>query len=300
MRGGMTRGIGAITVALTLGVWHGAAVAAPVVQQGGLIVVGGNVKCTVAMNDPDQGVSYTSAHCGHNGDRVTVNGAEGLTGTFLPSPLYRDEEGYTANDWAMVLWDDDVALGPNWLSGDTLIPPGTELTSKDRVCTYGGVSKSKRCGTFAARLGNTVFATLPDGQPGDSGAPVWVEGKGMIGPYSGISKISSSSGSRGLARAVHPEDGRDYSVDEEISVLKRKFRIDGPVTHTAQRPVETAAHVGAQLGKRLESLSSEGDSAVRGVLPVVLAIVLGVLVAAAPDIVSIAESWRSIAAARGQ
>lgn len=296
----MTRGIGAITVALALGVSHGAAVAAPVVQQGGLIVVGDNTKCTVAMNDPDQGISYTSAHCGHNGDRVTVNGAEVLTGTFLPSPLYRDEEGYTANDWAMVLWDDGVALGPNWLSGDTRISPGTELTSEDRVCTYGGVSKTKRCGTFAARLGNTVFSTVPSGQAGDSGAPVWVEGKGMIGPYSGMSKITASSGERGLSRAVHPEDGRDYSIDEEIGVLKRKFHIDGPVTHTAQRPVETAANAGAQLGKRLDSLSSEDDSAVRGALPVILAIVLGVLVAAGPDIVSLVESWRSIAAATGR
>ena len=83
-------------------------------------------------------------------------------------------------------------------------------------------------------------------------------------------------------------------------MLKRWFHIDGPVVHTAKRPVETAANAGAQLGKRLDSLSSEDDSAVRGVLPVVLAIVLGVLVAAAPDIVSIVESWRSIAAARGQ
>ncbi|AOX06141.1 hypothetical protein BJP05_08280 [Corynebacterium sp. NML98-0116] len=300
MRGGTARGIGAVTVALALGISHGAAVAAPVVQQGGLIVVGSNVKCTVAMNDKNQGVSYTSAHCGSNGDRVTVQGAEGLTGTFIPSPLYRDEEDYTANDWAMVVWDDGVALGPNWLSGDTLISPGTTLTSKDRVCTYGGVTKAKRCGSFAARLGNTVFSTLPDGQAGDSGAPVWVEGKGMIGPYSGVSNISSSSGVRGLSRAVHPEDGRDYGSDDEIEVLKRWFHIDGPVVHTAKRPVETAANAGAQLGKRLDSLSSEDDSAVRGVLPVVLAIVLGVLVAAAPDIVSIVESWRSIAAARGQ
>lgn len=287
-------------MAFALGISHGAAAAAPVVQQGGLIVVGGNVKCTVAMNDKDQGVSYTSAHCGNSGDRVTVHDAEGLTGTFLPSPLYRNEEGYTANDWAMVVWDDGVALGPNWLSGDTLISPGTALTSKDRVCTYGGVSKTKRCGSYVARLGNTVFSTLPDGQAGDSGAPVWVEGKGVIGPYSGVSKISSSSGSRSLARAVHPEDGRDYSIDEEIGVLKRAFHIDGPVTHTAQRPVETAANVGAQLGKRLDSLSSGGGSTVRGVLPVVLAIVLGVLVAAGPDIVSLVESWRSIAAATGR
>lgn len=300
MRGGTAHGIGAITVAFALGFSHGAAVAAPVVQQGGLIVVGDGVQCTVAMNDKDQGVSYTSAHCGSVGDRVSIKGADGIGGTFVPSPQYRNEEGYTANDWAMVVWDDGVALGPNWLSGDTLLPPDTALSSKDRVCTYGGVSKTKRCGTFAAKLGNTVFSTLPDGQAGDSGAPVWVEGKGMIGPYSGISKLSTSSGSRSLARAVHPEDGRDYTVDEEIGVLKRTFHIDGPVTHTAQRPVETAANAGAQLGKRLDSLSSEDDSAVRGVLPVVLAIVLGVLVAAAPDIVSIMESWRSIVAATGR
>lgn len=244
--------------------------ATPVVNQGDLVDVVGKGRCTIAFNDRGQNVSYTAGHCGEEGDRAIVMG-EGFraSGTFHPSSAMNADEG-TANDWGVIRWADGVKLGKNAISGDAVVAPSL-MRSGDPVCVYGGTSKKTTCGSFAGAIGNNLYWDGPSGKPGDSGGPVWVEGKGFLSVYTGVSLAVGSKGEEGrLNRSSVPDNGPQVSPEEELELLAQAKRISTPVVH------ETAVPGGTP--EKVKDGGSSDVSAV-GITAIVLVALAGVLLA---------------------
>lgn len=277
----------AALVLLAAAVPHAPAAAAATVSQGQAVRVNDRFTCTVGFNAPDKGWSYTAGHCGNAGARVsTVDGT--ATGTFTPSRNF--SETGTGNDWGLIIWDAGVKLGPNNISGDTVADPAG-LEKGQRVCFYGTASGQMRCGSYAGALGNNVYFDAPDGVKGDSGGPVWAPNRGFLGVYSGASAIWDDAGREvRLGRASQPVNGKAVSEAEEIALLGDYGRAGKPTAHAAYVPGEAAAGAAGRLAARAQQRSSESGSSLiansgssdNESLPVIVAIVVGVLVASIP------------------
>lgn len=255
--------------------------ATPVVSQGDAVNIVGRGLCTIAFNDAGQRVSYTAGHCGRDGDRVIATG-DGFraTGTFHPSSAM--EGGSTANDWGVIRWADGVTLGPNSLSGDAVAAPST-MRSGDPVCVYGAASAKTTCGTFTGVIGNNVYWDGPSGKPGDSGGPVWVEGKGFLAVYTGVSLAVGRNGEEGkLNRSSVPDNGSRVSPKDEMELLARAKRITTPVVHETAVPGGTSTPVGGRTGSSAGSSSADGGE----IAMIVIAVVAGVALAL-PEIVRV-------------
>ena len=242
--------------------------ATPVVAQGDLVDVVGKGRCTIAFNDRGQNVSYTAGHCGEKGDRAIVMG-EGFraSGTFHPSSAMNADEG-TANDWGVIRWADGVKLGENGITGDEVVAPSL-MRSGDPVCVYGGTSKKTTCGSFAGAIGNNLYWDGPSGKPGDSGGPVWVEGKGFLSIYTGVSMAVGSKGEQArLNRSSVPVNGPQVSPEEEMELLAQAKRITTPVAHETAVP-----------GGKSEQVNNGGssDMSAVGITAIVLVALAGVL-----------------------
>lgn len=248
--------------------------ATPVVGQGDSVYVEGNGLCTIAFNDPGQRASYTAGHCGAEGDRAIVSG-EGFraTGTFYPSAKL-GQTG-TANDWGMIRWADGVELGPNSRTGNAVVAPST-LRSGDPVCVYGAATKKTTCGSFAGRLGNNIYWDGPSGKPGDSGGPVWVEGKGFLSVYTGISLAVSEKGEQGrLNRSSVPDNGPEVAPEDELELIATAKSIKTPVVHETAVPGGESAPV------------EQGSSDRVGEIAAVIAIILAGVLLALPEIAKV-------------
>lgn len=248
--------------------------ATPVVNQGDVVDVVGKGRCTIAFNDRGQIVSYTAGHCGEKGDRAIVMG-EGFraSGTFHPSSAMNADEG-TANDWGVIRWADGVKLGENGITGDEVVAPSL-MRSGDPVCVYGGTSKKTTCGSFAGAIGNNLYWDGPSGKPGDSGGPVWVEGKGFLSIYTGVSMAVGSKGEEArLNRSSVPANGPQVSPEEEMELLAQAKRITTPVVH------ETAVPGGTP-----EKVKDGGSSASPGDVAAIVFIVLAGVTFALPEII---------------
>lgn len=261
---------------------------APLVTQGDTVTVAGRGACTIGFNDPSQRVSYTAGHCGENGERV-VAGTDAFgpqaTGTFHPSSEWGKSS--TGNDWGIIRWDDTVRIGPNRYTDDVVVSPA-DVQAGDRVCMFGAASKSKLCGPYSGRVHNNVYWDGPVGVPGDSGGPVWVEGRGLLGVYSGISIISDSTGREArLLRASKPKNGPGVSGVDEIEFIGTVKPLEKPVSHTAEVPDPgQAGGSGPTVRPAAGAKESEGSSSsvgsALGSIAAVAVILIGALVAALP------------------
>lgn len=170
------------------GVW-----AAPVsaqtriAEQGGAVLVHGTGICTLGYNDPARHRSFVAAHCGADGARVELVGANGVrsgvVGTLHRSKAYDNRLG---NDWAAIQWAPGVRIGGNRISGDAWVHPN-DIRMGETVCYFGRTSHARggrTCGKFGGSADNTFFVNAPLTRPGDSGGPLWVPGRGFVGVIS--------------------------------------------------------------------------------------------------------------------
>lgn len=177
----------AVTVAASLVTPLTAFAAAPTVpQQGVAIFVDQTGSCTLGYNDVARGVSYTAGHCGTPGARVRLLNRETHEvsvplGTFYPSPSY---DGHYSNDWGEVRWDPGVKLPTNRFSGEKILDR-SEVKRGDTVCSHGEATHTNSdkytCGTFHGWVNESFTVNIEGWQKGDSGGPVWVPGRGLVG-----------------------------------------------------------------------------------------------------------------------
>lgn len=170
--------------------------------------------CTIGHNEPSKGLSYTAAHCGNPGDAIYLTDAAGNVypepaGVFIPSQRY-DEASYS-NDWAAIQWNPGVRVQPNQFGGGYI--NAESLAAGETVCFHGFTSHSSgsgaSCGRFVGVAGSAVLFDAPiSSRPGDSGGPVFVPGKGVIGVVSGVHTVSGQFGERKLDRASMLKDSR--------------------------------------------------------------------------------------------
>lgn len=142
--------------------------------------------CTIGFNDTARRVSYTAGHCGERGARVQLLEREtGYVsepmGTFYPSVGY---DGQYTNDWGEVRWDAGVKMGGNRYSGDRILEQD-DIEMGDQVCFHGEAThtgtRGTTCGTFHSWINDSFTANIETWRKGDSGGPVWVPGRGLVG-----------------------------------------------------------------------------------------------------------------------
>lgn len=183
------------------------ATAAPIQPTQGDAIYTGSGLCTLGFNDHEAGVSYTAAHCGHDGarialyDRKTDRPTTESIGTLHLSPGY---DHSFSNDFAWIEWDRGVSMGENIYSGDAK----ADITSIKRgvkTCFHGETShmgtNDVTCGKFhrAARGGGGFSATVGSPQSGDSGGPIWVEEQDGTKTFAGVLSAGPAFGNAGFA-----------------------------------------------------------------------------------------------------
>ena len=256
------------------------------VVQGASLLVAGNNGCTLGYNDLLRGVSYTAAHCGNPGDTVQVRTGAGyseVVGRLERSTAYGRSD--TGNDWAVIVWNDNVALAGNGLSGSTRSSI-SELAPGDRICSYGAATRRQQCGEFIGTIGNNLYWEGPSGDYGDSGGPVWAEGKGFVGVYGGMSTVVSPAGEFPAMRASAPANGPAVSTAQEMQLLASYFDISRPRDVRVESPVEVEPVVPPAPAPALSS-----DPAA---LTALVAVIAGVLIAVGPaigEMIRISQGW---------
>lgn len=172
------------TLLVATGLTVPAANAAPIVTQGDRIfinMIGSRAGCTLAHIDHGKRQALTSSHC-VTVPGMTVTDAHGtpigrvLTPTM--SPIFGQ------NDYARIALNPGVR-GHNRFSGDAIIHPA-HVRPGERVCHYGATTRTERCGwVHAVRGGAIIFKGVHGTVFGDSGGPVWIPGRGLVGVYVG-------------------------------------------------------------------------------------------------------------------
>ena len=180
-------------------------------------------RCTIGWIN--EGVLYTSGHCGEPGaEMYTVKywgidpdtekeilSLETKVGTFGTNEgglkKLRNDAGWIEMDTP---W---VRAGENVRSGDAIIP-FEEITNGLEVCAWGMTTKRVRCGKVLGTDGAEILMDDGvDGEPGDSGGPVWAkDGSGFVGLYSG------STGERDNAQRYATASRPDFETDNTESI----------------------------------------------------------------------------------
>lgn len=211
--------------------------------------------CTIGHNEPARGLSYTAAHCANPGEAVYLTDASGNVypepaGVFIPSQRY-DETTYS-NDWAAIRWNPGVRVQPNQFGGGYI--NAEALAAGETVCFHGFTTHSSgngaTCGRFVGVAGSAVLFDAPvASRPGDSGGPVFVPGKGVIGVVSGEHTVTGQFGERKLSRAAMLKDGRVVPTAEIWDIVSAYHGVPSvnrpPVT---PQPATQASGSSATLG----------------------------------------------------
>lgn len=181
--------------------------------------------CTLGYIDHAKNIGYTSAHCLTGVDEGTYTSGgvpvttrdQRLIGHAYPNLKYASGSRRNANDVAVIKFSDNVTLGSNRYSGDTILSPDDVNRDTDIFCAYGATTQKTQCGTWDPYTHNAnrdefniLGANTIDG---DSGSGVWVQDengnpKGVFGISRGRYPYPDGRpNAAGLALAsVQPED----------------------------------------------------------------------------------------------
>lgn len=189
--------------------------------------------CTIGYNDPENRISYTAGHCAHGVSRVYLTKEDGKgnqrwihAGTISLAPSY--DERTTSNDWAIIRWKDGVTINPNTFDRDG-IEPIEKLHRGQRICFHGhtshGALGKSDCGRVIGTIGNKVLMeTSKSALNGDSGGPVYLPRRGLVGVLSTSFEITDRFGrKRYVVTGNVPAEGPIVSTGEESALINRYF-----------------------------------------------------------------------------
>lgn len=144
--------------------------------------------CTLGYIDHERSIGYTSAHCLTGVDEGTYQPGgvpittknQRLIGTAYPHMGYARGDRANGHDIAVIVFSDNVTLGDNRYSGDTVLDPADVDRDTARFCTYGATTQRVQCGGWSPSAtyaeDNEFFTTGTNTVDGDSGSAVWVVG----------------------------------------------------------------------------------------------------------------------------
>lgn len=157
------------------------------IAQGDRIHIG-QKNCTAGYIDMDTNQLYLAGHCTVSlGEKVYNNAWEEI-GEVIRDDLV-DHVGkfwMYHQDFAIVqLYGKSAQEQPNVFTGDGIVG-FSDVEYYDEVCSYGATTQQVFCGHIEeSNDGLFVFSLDGDLQKGDSGGPVWIPQKGLIGTVSG-------------------------------------------------------------------------------------------------------------------
>ncbi|MEH0146515.1 hypothetical protein V6D40_02400 [Corynebacterium sp. Q4381] len=248
------------------------------VTQGKTIRVGSNSQCTLGFIDKTESeqVGYTAAHCGRSNDRVAVQvgGQWHNIGRFKPSANYVAPG--TGSDWGRVEFDRPLH-GYNRYTGDTAADIA-DLRPGDRICFHGAASGSTTCSNLIGTLGGNIYWEDTGAVAGDSGSPVWIEGRdGFLGVFTGQNIVYTPGGEYRALRASVARDVQGPTSDQEMELIAKHYGEHRPATIQVRTPVVVPAG-----GAQTQNVSNDGAD-IRRVTLITIA-VLSIVVVAAPFI----------------
>lgn len=220
--------------------------------QGGRIFVdnlGSNrlTACTLGFNDVEHRRSYTAAHCVVQNEQYFPQGAlvyladsagkqiDEPAGLIFPARAYSPKT--SANDWAVIYWFEDVRVGGNPYGGTVI--PVEKISSTDTICFRGysthGRSDASTCGKFVGTVENTTYFDAPQMPvPGDSGGPVYIPGRGLVGVISGANYVAGEDNHQliGFQRASSLDSGPVYGEEQVDDFLEYQYSLRYSTTIT--------------------------------------------------------------------
>lgn len=209
----------------------------PVLSQGDKVFIDKRKTCTVGYIDKEQGLAYLAEHCAVSGETSQVHDGEGyFIGTI--TSRYEDSKYYGAlhpqkmsEDFNVIKVDTKhVFLGDNKYSGDRRVSI-SDVEEGDEMCMYSRRQGRINCGHVSATIGNLIVGdSHVQGEKGDSGGPVWIPGKGLIGVY------TASLGGRfyGFSTSFEENKEEDSIVKNIVSNNLRSFTISSQSSSTGK------------------------------------------------------------------
>lgn len=254
-----------------------AAQAQPVsVTQGKRVRVGDNSQCTLGFIDKTGGtrVGYTAAHCGRRNERVAVevSGQWHDVGRFEPSADYAAPD--TGSDWGRIQFD-RALYGYNRYTGDTTIDIA-DVAPGDRICFHGAASGTTSCSNLIGVLGGNIYWEDTGAIAGDSGSPVWVEGRdGFLGVFTGQNIVYAPGGEYRALRASITRDVQSPTPNQEMELIAKHYGERRPTTIQVRTPVVVPAG-----GTQTQHVTNNGAD-IRRITLITIA-VLSIVVVAVP------------------
>lgn len=251
----------ATAMAMALGVAPVAQAQVTSATQGKTIRVGAHSQCTLGFIDKTASprVGYTAAHCGRPNERVAVQ--VGTTwqeiGTFQPSRSYSAPG--TGSDWGQVLFDAPLHTY-NRYTGDTTVDLA-DVHPGDRICFHGAATGSTKCSDLIGVLGGNIYWEDTGAVAGDSGSPVWVEGRdGFVGVFTGQNIVYAPGGEYRALRASVTRDVQSPTSNQEMELIANHFGERRPTTIQVRTPVVVPAEGSPALqvsddGSRLRTIT---------------------------------------------
>ena len=157
------------------------------IAQGDRIHIG-QKNCTAGYVDMDTNQLYLAGHCTMSlGEKIYNDTWEEIGEVIRDDLVYHEGEFWLQpQDFSIVqLYGKNSHNEPNVFTGDGIVGvPDVEYY--DEVCAYGATTQQVFCGHIEeSDDGLFVFSLDGDLQKGDSGGPVWIPQKGLIGTVSG-------------------------------------------------------------------------------------------------------------------
>ncbi|APT93491.1 hypothetical protein CPHO_11990 [Corynebacterium phocae] len=170
--------------------------------------------CTAGYVDHDHARIWTAGHCAPEGSQAldaygNKIGKLKQRYAVVDSPKELETDGTTAgfersffHDASYVVLNATSFGGTNAYSGDRTYAP----KMGDKVCVYGATTKTVNCSNLIAFNDLIVYAGDLNVNPGDSGGPAWVPGKGYIGQILGAFIYEAPDGGELAMSIIHRED----------------------------------------------------------------------------------------------